>query len=165
MLSCIALSYTDWTVSGAQAPSILQNALNGLSTFNGSGGTPTDATPPASPPTAAAERAQNGAVTSGVASNPPTRDGAAASPMAPRETDAASPDAVGTSAEQPLGFGVSEVAQSPADHEQYVHIGGRQMVGLYVSVWARKPVAENVSAWQVCIFVGLTSCPQHRGIR
>lgn len=52
-------------------------------------------------------------------------------------------------ADAPIGFGVKQVLTEPKDHQQFIHIGGRQLVGLYLTVWARKPVAEHVSAWQV----------------
>jgi hypothetical protein len=48
-----------------------------------------------------------------------------------------------------LGFGVSEVKHEAPEAEQYVHVGGRALVGLYLSVWIRKPLLQHTSAWQV----------------
>ena len=98
---------------------MLQGALNGLDRFSGS--------PPA---TAAPDAAAAAATAAGA-------DGAAA---------AAAP-AVGA-ALPAVGFGVTDVAENPEDREVYVHIGGRQLVGLYLTIWARKPVAPHISSWQ-----------------
>jgi hypothetical protein len=48
-----------------------------------------------------------------------------------------------------LGFGVTDAFEEPKEHQIYERIGGKLLVGLYLSVWARKPVATHVSAWQV----------------
>lgn len=47
------------------------------------------------------------------------------------------------------GFGVQSVKEDPPESEQYVHVGGRNLVGLYLSVWVRKPLLSHVSSWQV----------------
>jgi hypothetical protein len=49
-----------------------------------------------------------------------------------------------------LGFGVKEALAAPKDHQVYEKVGGKHLVGLYLSVWVRKPLAQHVSAWQVC---------------
>lgn len=35
------------------------------------------------------------------------------------------------------------------DAEQYVNVGGRLLVGLFLTVWVRKPLLPYISAWQV----------------
>lgn len=47
------------------------------------------------------------------------------------------------------GFGVQEVKEDPTESEQYVHVGGRNLVGLYLSVWVRKPLLPHITSWQV----------------
>lgn len=47
------------------------------------------------------------------------------------------------------GFGVHSAKEDPPESEQYVHLGGRNLVGLYLSVWVRKPLLPHVSSWQV----------------
>eukprot|EP00892_Ulva_mutabilis_P005822 jgi/Ulvmu1/3611/UM017_0023.1 len=47
-----------------------------------------------------------------------------------------------------LGFGVQQLKEDPVDAEQYVNVGGRLMVGLFLTVWVRKPLLPYISAWQ-----------------
>jgi hypothetical protein len=47
------------------------------------------------------------------------------------------------------GFGVQSVKVDPPDSEQYVNVGGRNLVGLYLTVWVRKPFLPHISSWQV----------------
>jgi hypothetical protein len=131
----------------------VQAALNGLSAWSG-------ATPKGSD-TAAGTKGAPDANTSNEESNAGSPGTKAAAPQdasaststtdgsTAEQANAASSPASARNGEQHVGFGVQQVLADPRDHEQYVHVGGRQMVGLYLSVWARKPIADSISCWQV----------------
>jgi hypothetical protein len=46
-------------------------------------------------------------------------------------------------------FGVEAVKVDAPDSDQYVNVGGRNLVGLFLSVWVRKPLLPHISSWQV----------------
>jgi hypothetical protein len=135
----------------------VQAAMNGLNTFGGGATTPGAATPapPAGHPAAnAADR--NGAATDGPSSPSSSSSNSSSSSSSSARGGAHNgARAPPPQREQQFGFGVSGPPESLAEHEWYVRIGGRQLVGIYLSVWARKPVSECISGWQVraCTFL------------
>lgn len=76
-------------------------------------------------------------------------DDCADSPTAAQAGPRSTASAAASDAPLVLGFGVKEVKEDPVDAEQYVNVGGRLLVGIFLSVWVRKPLLPYITAWQV----------------